>query len=63
MVTSKKRGITGLSFGPCSVLYDIEDVVSSKILKFADDTKLYSGAAPLHVAWDTATAAVWSPQG
>ena len=51
MVTSKKWGTTGLNFGPCSVfdiyryiyiyINDIDDVVSSKILKFADDTKLY----------------------
>ena len=45
MVTSKKRGTTGLSFGPCSVfdiyINDIDNVVTSKILKFADDTKLY----------------------
>ena len=45
MATSKKQGTTGLSFGPCSVIYiyinDIDDIVSSKILKFADDTKLH----------------------
>ena len=44
MVTSKKRGNTGLSLGPILILIcinDIDDVVSSKILKFADDTKLY----------------------
>ena len=44
MVTSKKRGTAGLSFGPVLFLLyinDIDDVVSSKILKFADDTKLY----------------------
>ena len=44
MVTSKNRGTTGLSFRPCFVLIylnDIDDVVSNKILKFANDTKLY----------------------
>ena len=51
MITNKKRVTTGLSFGPCSVLYiyiyiyiyinDIDDVVSSKILKFSDYTKFY----------------------
>ena len=44
IVTSKNLGTTGLSFGPCSVfniyINDIDDAVSSKILKFADDTKL-----------------------
>ena len=56
MVISKKLGTTGLNFGPysvcdkhtqihthtCMYINDTDDVVSSKILKFADDTKLYT---------------------
>ena len=44
MVTSKKRGTQGSVFGPVLFLIyinDIDDVVSSKILKIADNTKLY----------------------